>query len=440
MNQLISDLTRPGARLFLYVPGKVTIERAATLVTTQLNQTSPNTEVVVVTRDGSRILGGNVISLNLSQVNQAFLDIFFGLSSPRPMSNRVLIIEAASNLGQFVIPQGIGRILVLGSPFKSMEELNESARFLTGPAAQNLTITPLDTGKLLGTIGYQLVGNNLEFDYRGVPVTIPLSQIQYQEYLLRVERERSLARREPFSALQALNFMYPAQLQAAHNLPREERPAITPDLTLSEGGWIEPQYVTRLRDFSSKLEWLLRYFQQNPGRHVIYTAFNESNGVQVISSFLRLAGFQVVQITGNDRYQDRRAKIEQFNTPTASSIILISNLYAFARLNNVKSLIMFEQHPYDTILNSYLKQIATRTPEPAILVLFLIGTGPNGELTFDVTNYIEMARLINQKDSILNILTTGQINPQRLERYRQNITLENLQAVFQGLRFKPVPI
>jgi hypothetical protein len=437
MNQLISDLTRPGARLFLYVPGKVTIEHAVTLVTTQLKQTSPNTEVVVVTRDET------TIGLNLSQVNQAFLDIFFGLSSPHTISNRVLIIEAASNLGQFVIPQGIGRILVLGSPFKSMKELNESARFLNGPATQNLTITPFDTGKLLATIGYQLVGNNLEFDYQGIPVTIPLSQNQYREYLLRVKRESLLGRQEPFSALQALNFMYPAQLQAVHNLPRKERPVITPDLTLSEGGWIEPQHVTRLRDFSSKLEWLLRYFQQNPGRHVIYTAFNESNGVQVISTFLRLAGFQVIQITGNDRYHDRQAKIEQFNTSTAN-FILISNLYAFDRLNNVKSLIMFEQHPRDTILNSYLKQIATRTPEPAILVLFLIGTGPNGEPTFDVTNYIEMARLINQKDSILNILTTGQINPQHLDRYRQsfgqNITLENLQAVFQGLRFKPIPI
>lgn len=435
MNQLISDLTRPGARLFLYVPGKVTIEHAATLVTTQLNQTSPDTKVMVVTQDGSRIHGKDVISLNLSQINQTFLDIFFGLSSPQPLSNRVLIIEASSNLDQFVIPQGIGSILVLGSPFKSMKDLTESTRFLNGPTAKKTTISLLDTVKLLGTNGYKLVGNNLEFDYRGIPMAIPLTRKQYLEYLPRVERERSLGRREPFSALQALNFMYPEQLQAVHNLPRKERPVITPDLTLSEGGWIEPQYVTRLREFSTKLEWLLRYFQQNPGRHVIYTAFNESNGVQVISTFLRLAGFQVVQITGDDRYQDRRAKIEQYNASTASSIILISNLYAFAGLNNVKSLIMFEQHPYDSVLNSYLKQIATHTPEPAIVVLFLIGTGPNGESTIDVTNYIEMARLINKKDGILNMLKTGEIEKYR-QSFGQNITLKDL----QGLRFKPVPI
>lgn len=446
MNRFITNLTQEGARLFLYIPGKLTIERAATFIITHLNQVEPSTEIIVVTRDFINIPNDSVINLNLSQVNQPFLDILFGLSSPRPIANRILIIEAAINLGQFIVPRDVGRILVISSPFKSMEELNESARFLTGPDAQNVQITPFDTGKFLGTIGYQFVNNNLNFDFKGIPITIPLSQAQYDEYLLRVERERILARREPFSALQALNFMYPSQLQFVHNLPREERPYITPDDLIREGGWIDFEHLQQIKQYSPKLEWLIQYFQQNTGKHVLYTTFNESNGVRVISSFLQLAGFQVIQITGNDRQSDRHAKVETFNSLSQNStVILVSNLYAFSGLNNVKSLIMFEQHPYDNILNSYLKYIAIRTHSPSIPVIFLIAAGPNGQTTLDVINYTNMARLLNQKDAIIEILTTGQLDPSKLDRYSQafGLSIQQIQSIMQDtngqiLQFKKI--
>jgi hypothetical protein len=447
MDKLIVDLTNSNARLFLYVPSYLTIEQAARQVTERVVRKEPNTEISIVTLARSRIDGDHISSLQIGQITQTFMDIFFGLSSPRPTPPRILIIESSTNLAQFVVPRQIGRILVIGSAFKSMEDLTETSRFLSGYDTQNIHISPLQVGIFLGKIGYQITSNESEFAFHGLPVTVNMTSLQFEEYQQRVLHEQSLNRLEPFSALQALNMIYPNSLQLLHNLPRQQRPNITPDLLTNDGGWINSD--VNVKELSPKINWLINYVRINPGKHVIYTAFNESNGVQAISSFLRAAGFNVINITGNERHQDRYIKLSNFNRPEITQIILISNLYAFSTINSVSSLIIFEQHPYDAVLNSYLREIANSGTK-IISVIFLISIGPNGQSTLDVENYITMARFINQKDSILNILRTGQVDPSQLEQYRQafgipDLSVEYLRIIFtdethRPIMFKPITL
>lgn len=440
MDQLITNLSNTGARAFLYVPGSLNLGQTILQVINQIIQMKPDTEILIATLGKNQVDLPNVSNFQIAQITQVFLDIFFGLGSPRPVPSRILIIEASSNLGQFFVPQKIGHILVLGSPFKSMNDLTETSRFLSGET-KDTNITPLHVAIYLGQIGYQVIAP--EFIYQGNPVTINMTPIQYNEYLQRVTVEKALDRKEPFSALQALNMIYPPNLQILHNLSRDQRPNITPDLPLSEEGWISHDILDTLPRISPKINWLIQYLRINPGKHVVYTAFNESNGVQAISSFLRLSGFSVINITGNDRQQIRSSKIVNFNQLN-TQVILISNLYASVPIYNVTSFIMFEQHPSDAIFYSYLR--ALQSMYPAILhVVFLISIGPQSESTLDIENYIYMANQINQVSSILEILCTGKIDSSQILKYQQVFGIPDLSAdylinIFKDLKFKPITL
>lgn len=448
MDQLIRDLANPGSRLFLYVPSSLVLEQAINQVIERLNASEPGTEITIVTMTRTQTEKANISNFQIGQISQVFLDLFFGLESPRPTPPRILIIESSLNLGQFVIPREIGRILILGSQFKSIEDLTETSRFLSGPPALNANIPPLDVGVFLGRIGYQLITSRSDFTFQGLTVTVNMTPLQYEEYIQRINREQALSRNEPFSALQALNMIYPPNLQFVHNLPREQRPSITPDLPSNEGGWITREI--NVNELSPKINWLIQYLRINRGKHVVYTAFNESNGVTAISSFLRMAGFDVIHVTGNDRQQDRHGKLATFNQTTTNQVVLISNLYAFSSISGTTSLIMFEQHPYDTVLNTYLRQIASSGTTVSIPVVFLMSIGPQSEPTIDTENYIRVAQLLNQRDSLFEILRRGQVNPSHLQRYRQafglpELSFESLQALFldqsrHPIMFRPISV
>ena len=414
-------LTRSPARVLLHLPGKMTMEEGARRVIQRL----VGSEVILVLLGRPRSpLPEQTSFFQMAQINQTILNTFF--ASP----TRLLIIEASSNLGQFVLPQETGRILTLSSDFKSLEELTETARFLNGPRAKEMNIRPLDLARYLGEIGYLLCDvpqcTTLQFNYQSLPVTIQLTPEQYREYLSRLEREREFGRREPFSAQQVTNFLYPPELQALHSLPREQRPTVLPDLPTTAGGWITPDIINQLEVRSPKLHWSIQYLRQNPGRHILWTNFNESNGARVISSILSLAGFEVISVTGTDPVPQRYRKVEEFNRPSSRTKVLVSNLYAFAGFQSILSVLIFEQHPSDSVLNSYLRQIATSSDQRGVSVIFLIGVGPNNEQTIEITNYLLSSEAMISRDTILELLKTGEINPEELEKYRRAFRLPGL--------------
>lgn len=428
------DLSRQGARIFIHLHTKTSVQEGVQEIAKYINQVEPDTDITVITNTIWRAEDTeirNTTSLQICQINQSFLDVLFSRSI-----SRIFIIETSANLGQFVVPREIGRIIALNTDFKSLQDITETTRFLSGPSASNLNISPLDIILFLGQIGYQecLDPKFGSFRYEGLPITINMTGTQYGEFLQRMAHEEVLKRKEPFSALQATNFLYPPQLQIEHNLSRIERPEISPDIFISQGGWVTQDIINEISRWSPKIAWLISFLRLNPGRHVIYTAFNESNGVKIISTILTGSGFNVITITGDDRQQDRYRKINEFNSN--QFFILVSNLYAFSPLHNIKSLIMFEQHPYDSVLNSYLQQIAISPYNFFTSVLFLISRGPYNESTIEVNNYLIMADAVNTRDAILEILKRGPLE-HKIEQYREIFRIPDLTPyLFKDTYFK----
>jgi hypothetical protein len=403
MNSLITNLDKSGSRIFLYVPASIILEQAIIRLTNNINS---STEIVVVTNSLMRINSPNVSNFQMSQINQNFLDLFFN-------SPRILIIESSSILGQFTVSKEIGSIIILGTQFNSVKDLTETSRFLLNlPYKTN--ISPLDLTIYLGNIGYQLYGQKLE--YQGVPVNINMIPIQYNEYLIQNDK----------SSL--LNMIYPQDLQSLHNLSRSHKINITPDQPVNEGGWIT---LNILPEISPKINWLIQYIKLNQKKHVIYTI---SDTIQTISSFLRLSGFPVINVTGKDKQKDRISKIDNFNQYDGL-MILITDIYAFKPLYNVSSFIMFEQHSSDIIFNNYLNQIAN-SGTLFLHVIFLISIGPQNQNTLDVENYNNMAKLINQRDLIFEILQTGKIDPLQISRYCQIFEIPNVSSEYFSNLFK----
>lgn len=425
----------PGTRSYIHLPGKMTVEEGARRIAQNLG--SVEIVIVLLARPRSELVSGNsqVTFFQTAQLNQAILNSFLTNST-----NRILIFEAAAALGQLLLPRDTGRLITLGTDFKTLEELTETARFMSGPNLRGAEIRPLDLTRYLGQVGHLLCEaphpqpcSQLNFLYEAVPMTISMTQSQYYEYLTRIQREKGIGRREPFAALQTTNFLYPLHLQQLHNVPREQRPTFPPDLPVTQGGWISSEIVDKLHDRSPKLNWTVKYLRLNPGKHILWTQFNESNGVQVISSILSLAGFEVSTLTGTDPLPQRFRKVEEFNRPSDRTKVLVTNLYAFSGFQSIISLIMFDQHPSDAVFNSYLRQIATSSDQRELSAVFLVSTGPNGEETVEITNYLLMINALNTRDMILSILKSGQLLPDKLETYRTifqlpSLTLQDLQT------------
>lgn len=412
--QLLTAVKYSGGRALLHIPGRATIESGARWLLSKL----PSEGVTVIANQ--RLSLGVDHSYQIAQLNQTLLELI--------LETEILVIEASVGLGDFIVPKERGKIIALSSDFKSLEELTETARFLSGSSTR---FGPLDLTRFLGEIGYlyNSPSNPGSFTYQGIPQQIPMTGLQYQEYLSRLNRELSLGRRESFSALQQTNFLYPPQLQTLHNLPRSERPVLPLDLPVEEGGWLSPEILNNLRERSPKLYWLIQYLRLNPGKHIIWSSFTESNGIQLISTILRFAGFRTLTVTGTDSVKSRYEKTEEFNRLPSGGIYL-SNLSPLIDFNGVTSLIFFEQHPYDTFFQRYLRAIATNQPQ--LTIIFLISTGPYGEVTVDVTNYRLMSEMVLIQKTILEILKTGKITLSDLEQYRvafriPTLTLQELQ-------------
>ena len=425
MQSLVSE---PGSRVYVHIGGKTSVKDAVERLVTTLTG-----RVVVVTVDGLPEIAGASV-LRSFQIGQGTLDIIL-------QQDVVLVIEAAESLKELQVPRNRGRIVVLGTDWKSWSEITEAVRFLSGP--QVLLSSTLDVAKVLSQIGHQLSCpdqescSELSFIYRGIPVTIPMTPTQFHEYQARLQYETGQGRREPYSALQVTNFLYPPALQIVHNVPRLQRPEVTPDLPENEGGWITVETIQHINTWSPKLHWLIRYLRSNPGHHVIRTIFNESNGAEVISTVLKLAGFDVITITGSDRQSDRSSKLQSFNNSTARELVLVTSLHPFDGWRNVLSVVLFEQHPTDSVLNSALRAVATGSVQNAVNTVFIISSGPSGEITIETTSYLTMSSLVRTRDSILEVLKTGTVND--LGKLQQAIgVLLSEQDVLRIL--KPFPV
>jgi len=419
INELATILRYSGSRSLLHLPSKISVGEGIQIIMNNFSELFPDdTEFIIVTFQKIYLKIPRTSMFQIAQINQVLLNLL--LSSP----NRVLILEMATNWGHMSLSPNLGQILTISTDYKSAQEFTETARFLSGTT---LKIGPLDLTRYYGQIGYLLCMEECfknPFDYQGIPVTIKLEPQQYAEYLDRLEKERVMGRPSPYSAIQATNFLYPEHLQKLHNIPREIRPVIISDFPTTEGGWITEDILSDLSKLSPKMGWLLNFLRKNSGKHCVWSSFSQSNGVHLIRSIIQLAGFQVIQMTGTDSVRERHQKIEEFNQ--SQNIVLVTDLYAFTGLKDVRSFVMMEQHPYSSILNSYLREIATGSQQEFVTVIFLVAVGPKDQPTVDVLNYRILSQQLISVQTMLDILKTGQLQPDKLQTYQQAFERENL--------------
>src|SRR5665648_105751 len=238
MDRLISKLAPAGARAYLHISGKMDIEEGVSRLIKALK--IPHPIVLVTVQRGPEIPG--VTALRLFQISQTLLDLLFD-------RDVLLIIEAAVNLGEFTVSPKRGRIVVVGSDFKSWEELTESVKFL----GEHPTTT-LEAAKILSSMGFQLLDPSCKtsgpecrqygFSYQGLTVTVPMVTTQFHEYQARLPKN---------DALPITNFLYPPQYQILHNVSRLTRPEMTPDLVVSDGGWVGLDTLREINQWSPKL-------------------------------------------------------------------------------------------------------------------------------------------------------------------------------------------
>lgn len=357
-----------------------------------LKKNFPVQEIVIITEKKTERS-----HFQLFQISQAFLETLL-------QSDPVLIIEASPVLGQFILPPNKGRVIVLGTDYISLYALTQTVGFLSG---RQLNLW--ETALYLKGISQFEDSKPVSFFYSGYPIQIPMNSMQYQEYLSRLSQDHNP---EKYSALQITNFLYPPALQQQHNIPRNLRPQLPRDRLVSEGGWIEPGILNEYASRSPKLAWLEKYLRQNPGKHVIYTSFNEYYGVQVLATLLKILGHHVVTITGSDSQKDRLLKMKDFQE------ICITNLYPFTEFPDVKSFIIFEQTGSDSLLNVYLKQLPDQ-----ITVLFLISAGPNGEPTLETSNYLQLVSRLEIRNILIELLQGSGVS---LEKVRKNLGVPQL--------------
>ena len=368
------DLSSSGTRIYLHVPRKYSLIYLPIGPNTILITSSQVEEPVVPLGTTTRFL--------ISQMSQNLLNSL-------AESNPLFIIEVSPIWKEFIFPRGEGRFVAFGSDVSSLDSFIGTSCFLNGLSASNVNLMPLDAAIFLKTIGMQSGSESNPFLYQGIPIPIRMNQAQYNEYLLKMEQD---SRSKKFAALQVTNFLYPPHKSGT-------------DLPKKQGGWIDTAIAGELSRYSPKLFWIAHYIQENRGKHIIHTAFNDSNGVQLVSTILRILGHNVVSLTGNDRQTERKGKLEEFTE------ILVTNLCPFTDLREVDSLIMLEQFSDDSVINGYLNRANSN-----LKIYFLISFGPNNELTLEVTNYLEVIRKLNARDVLVKLLRTGTAD---LEEVRQ---------------------
>jgi hypothetical protein len=295
----------------------------------------------------------------------------------------------------------------LGNDYISLKALVKTIRFMSG-RSMSLWETAL---YMKGIIAFDNTSST-PISYTGYPIQISMTSSQYREYLSHLSQDRNP---EKISAIQITNFIYPDPLQQMHNIPRDRRPQLPQDKLYTDGGWVESSILKELPERSPKLVWLEKYFQQYPGKHVIYTSFNEYHGVKILSTLLKMLGHHVITITGNDSQKDRAFKIGEFKE------ICITNLYPFTDFPDVKSLIFFEQLSDDSLLNNYLKRLPNQ-----ITVLFFISSGPNGEPTLETSNYLKLVSQLEIRNTLIELLRNGTAE---LDKVRKNLGVPQLTQV-----------
>lgn len=171
-----------------------------------------------------------------------------------------------------------------------------------------------------------------------------------------------------------------------------------PDDVKNNGGWVTPD-----SPLSPKIARLLQLVKETPGRHVIYSRYNERYGVQLLSAFLTLHDIPHILFLNDDITMLHRFNQENYK-------VLLLNAAPPLPIWNVSSIHFLEGYTLDTF-NSLLSNIFRDNNYPRgkhlIVIYSHIASKADGNNAADISYYLPFAQKI---EALAQTYTTLVVN------------------------------
>lgn len=123
---------------------------------------------------------------------------------------------------------------------------------------------------------------------------------------------------------QTSNFLYPIYDDAIlltdsntlqKTMAEEDKDRRLPEKTIGEGGWIDPKEIfEQLPEIGEKINNMLEYIIQHPGKHVIFTSFRSYYGENLIAALLDILNISYLTFDGDMNDQQRQETLKTFNS------------------------------------------------------------------------------------------------------------------------------
>lgn len=111
------------------------------------------------------------------------------------------------------------------------------------------------------------------------------------------------------------NFVYPDEIGEYLDFPEEHREKIPEDVDYSMGGWMLPQMIYHINNYSPKIANLLTIISMNKNsKHFVYSKYVSRYGLKLLSTLLDYLHIPNMICTKKDKSKKQKKKFDLFNS------------------------------------------------------------------------------------------------------------------------------
>lgn len=161
---------------------------------------------------------------------------------------------------------------------------------------------------------------------KNVKLVVPLSNYQYDRYVVERSAETSVAK--PDEKLKVINlkaynnqktkyFLAKIMLrsQAICNCAYPAYAENKEDMLQEDGGWVDDNFISNLLVYSPKIFVLVNMIFKYPGKHIVFTRYVKKSGVYLISAVLKYFNIKHLIFSGETNSDEKRQEIiNNFNS------------------------------------------------------------------------------------------------------------------------------
>jgi hypothetical protein len=154
-------------------------------------------------------------------------------------------------------------------------------------------------------------------------ITVPMSDYQYQNYL--VARNEELTVRKPeekfrisnprlYESMETKSFLAKIMYKSIGecNCSYPERAKGKEDKLVEDGGWIDEEFIQNILKYAPKVYVIIQFVMKYQAKHLIFTRYVRKHGVNLISSLLKY--FNVPHLIFSGESSNRQEIIDKFNS------------------------------------------------------------------------------------------------------------------------------